>query len=97
MLPWDQKLVGVSWLVNDRMPVIKYLLKKGATFDARDKAGETPLHIAAAFENIDVVGCNIEIGAEMNSQNHENVMNILTRTAPTEVPEHLGMCLHPIP
>jgi ankyrin repeat protein len=49
---------------QQKIRLIKLLLKRGAGIDVADKDGHTPLHLAAAIYNNDAVVCLLENGAD---------------------------------
>jgi len=56
-----------TWRVGQKK-VVKFLLEKGAHVNAKDKAQQTPLHLAASRWAVEVAEILIEHGAEINAQ-----------------------------
>jgi ankyrin repeat protein len=48
--------------------VIGVLLRAGAKVDAKDQAGETPLHVAAQEGNREAVTMLVQAGAKVNAR-----------------------------
>lgn len=51
-----------------RLGVMRVLLLHGATVGARDKNGETPLHLAARKNHLKMVALLLEYGADANAK-----------------------------
>ncbi|WP_265033965.1 ankyrin repeat domain-containing protein [Wolbachia endosymbiont (group A) of Sicus ferrugineus] len=49
----------------------EYFIQKGADVNAKDKDGNTPLHLAAMKGKIDVVKILLEYNADVNTKNNE--------------------------
>lgn len=79
-------------LIEYRSVMIRLLLDKNADINAKDKGGNTPLHLAAYFGADDVVKLLIERGANLDIENNsrkkpiewtrdENIKEILNNAA----------------
>ncbi len=53
--------------------IVRLLLEHGARCDARDEEGDTPLHLAAHFENPAAVRALLDGGADVNARNKDDM------------------------
>jgi ankyrin repeat protein len=51
----EEEVVERRWIEPSVTHMVSYLLERGANVNARDRTGQTPLHRAAAADNIDLV------------------------------------------
>lgn len=56
----------------ENVPVLKYLVQKGADVNIGDYFGMTPLHYACEYNNIEILGMISDAGADINALNLEN-------------------------
>ena len=55
--------------MHDSVDVGRELIEHGAKMSSVDKAGDTPLHIAARYNSVGIVDLLIKNGADLNSLN----------------------------
>jgi len=61
----------------NNLPLVKFLIKKGAKLDERNSIGSTPLYYAAAEGYYDIVKCLIENGADINIPNDSRITPLM--------------------
>lgn len=61
---------GTTPTHNANYENLKLLLEHGADINIRDASGQTPLHFAMAFMELNIVQIAMEAGADMNSRNN---------------------------
>jgi ankyrin repeat protein len=48
------------------MDIVEYLVGKGADINAKDNGGETPLHFAVSYDNLEIIKYLIKKRANVN-------------------------------
>ena len=57
--------------LNEMLGTTEYFIQKGADVNAKDKDGNTPLHLAAMNGKIDVAKVLLKHNADVNAKNNE--------------------------
>lgn len=84
----ENAILNVSWTAPEHpkavqalRPVFERLIEMGADVNARDEDGQTPLIVAAATNQEDLLGLLVDLGADVNLQNNEGEVAIVQAIA----------------
>ena len=66
--------------VADNFEVVKFLIEKGAKANIKDKAGQAPLHIAAAGGHLEIVNELLKAGAQVDATRNDGWNALLLAT-----------------
>ena len=58
----------LRFLQVGHLPIVKYLIEKGANIEAKDEYQKTPLHMASNYGKTDVVKYLVSKGANKNAK-----------------------------